>query len=281
MRKLAKKIPALVLVLLLLFGGSVIAYADGPLDNDPDLTDAQPLAFNTVVSGSLEKQKNDHHGQPYYYAAYELQAPESGYYRFSSTGGHWSADDDFHLWFDMYDAAGSFLFDPEYHGRPATAGDFLFSFYLEKETTCYMLICAGQPGDFTVYAEPFDACVKLKSSSITLGYKQVLDMKKLLEGSGYTADDLDGYGTSGDSYGPNPIDNFYSSYSQSIIAYGAARGTVKLRLDLQDASFAEIEVTVQYSAWNQVCYKYLFGWLWMNWKKPLTNLLDLYILYKK
>jgi len=285
MRKLAKRIPALFLVLLLLFGGSVVVYADGTFDNNPDLASAQPFDFDTVVSGRIEKQKTNDLGELYYYMVYELQAQESGYYRFSSTGGHWSEDDDFYLHVDIFSAGGVYLLEPYYHGFVAVFGDFLFSFYLEKDKTYYMSIYAARPGDFTVYAEPFDACNNLNNHNITLGYKQVLNINQVLEGTGYTADDLYGFGTSPLSNspvsGPNPINSFYSRYSKSSVIYGAAYGTVLLRLDMIDASFTTIEVTVSYSSWDVFCYKYLFGWLWMNWKKPLTNPIDLFILYTK
>jgi len=278
MRKLAKRIPALILVLLLLFGGAVIAYADGPWDHNPDLTGAEDFVFNTVISGSLDRQKEDQWGNPYHYKAYKLQAPESGYYRFSSTGGHWNGeDDDYYLHVDFFDANGSYLFADCNYGSAAVFGDFLFSFYLEKDETCFMLVFAKQPGEFTVFAEPFDAVVSLKSHSIMLGYKQVLNVEEVLEGTEYADGGCNGYGVSGAS----SIYWFYSRYSQSSIIYGAVRGTSMLRLCMDDSAFAEVEVTVSYSSWDVFCYKYLFGWLWMNWKKPLTNPIDLFILYTK
>jgi len=257
MRKHTTRILALFLVLLLLVGGSVIAYADGPWDHSPNLTGAQALAFGTEISGSLNRQKTNHYGDLYYYTVYELQPPENGYYRFRSTGGHWSEDDNFYLYVDMFDASEVHIFEPCSHGSAAVSGDFLFSFYLEKDKTYYMLIFAARPGNFTIYGEPFDPSVNLKSDSITLGYKQVLNIKQLLEGTGYTADDWGSFSLTG------VLESYYSRFSSSHKIYGKTCGTGTIELTMKDSSFTTIEVTVTYSAWQWFCYYFLFGWIRM------------------
>lgn len=244
MKKLAKAL-SLLLVLFVLFGVSVSA---GASEKVYDFSSATELPLGVVTNGSIAASEPGSSSG----TLFTFTPQKTGYYRIITTGGY-CVDD----CYEQQTGASGIGNGEEncfhLHGAlPTSEDDYSYWAYWHSEFfwpnfglitsfiggwTYYLYVGSYASGDFTVLLEEFDAEVNLSSNRMSVKVGEDFTIDALLEGSGYTTDDIYMYLPAG------AIDR-RGIYVNVEDFYGKEPGQGWVYLYMKDGKVADIEVTV-------------------------------------
>ena len=236
-----------------------------------DFTSAIPLTLNVAAQVSIPEPMEDEEQE---YALFAFTPNESGYYTFKSNGAKrgqewydreisdWIYISGIYPWAYLYNADERNIGSSN-RGYIAYPNFTLFC-YLEKGETYYLAASAYPFGDFTVtvskakYVEP---------KTITINFHDFIDVDALLEGTGFTLDDVDWdyWGAISRNYNDGP------NYGK---LYGSEIGWGYIDMRTPDGQYLEFSFQVNYTLKQWFCVIFLGGFVWMEIVPPGGGIMD-------